>query len=56
MGRQRDLLALLDPGPALTPATREALIPMIARLLLEAIAEPASDVTMEVTDREGDDE
>jgi len=56
MGRQRDLLTLLDPGPVLTPAMKEILIPMIARLLLEAIAEPAADITMEVTDMEGDDE
>ena len=35
MGRQGDLLTLLDPNSVLTPEMREALIPMMAALLLE---------------------
>ena len=37
MGRQESLLALLEPAPALTPAMREVLVPMLAALLLEAV-------------------
>ena len=40
MGRQGDLLELLEPGPALTPAMRTAVIPMLAALLLEAVPSP----------------
>lgn len=40
MGRQGDLLELLEPGPALTPAMRTAVIPMLAALLLEAATNP----------------
>ena len=56
MERQADLLTILDPGPMLTPAMREALIPMVASLLLEAIAEPVTDMSTEAVDSEGDDE
>ena len=44
MGRQGDLLELLEPGPALTPAMRTAVIPMLAALLLEAAANPTESV------------
>lgn len=52
MGRQRDLL---EPGPgaAVDGTMRAALVPMLARLLLEAV-EGAEDV--EDTGREGADE
>ena len=53
MGWQGDLLRLLDPGPVLTPAMREALIPMLAALLLEAGAE---DVATDSVEQERDDE
>lgn len=36
MERQGSLLALLEPAPAVTPAMRETLVPMLAALLLEA--------------------
>jgi hypothetical protein len=39
--RQRDFLALMEPGPTLAPAMQAMLIPLIATLLLEAAeAEP----------------
>ena len=44
MGRQGELLELLEPGPALTPAMRRAAIPILAALLLEAAANPTEDV------------
>ena len=56
MGWQGDLLRLLDPGPVLTPAMGEALIPMLAALLLEAGAQGAEDVVTETADRERGDE
>ena len=56
MGWQGDLLRLLDPGPVLTPAMREALIPMLAALLLEAGAQGTEDVVTETADRERGDE
>ena len=34
--RQGDFLALMEPGPALAPAMRVRLVPLIAALLLEA--------------------
>ena len=40
MGRQHDLLELLEPSPALTPAMRTAAIPMLAALLLEVATNP----------------
>ena len=36
MDHRESLLALLEPAPAMTPAMREALVPMLAALLLEA--------------------
>ena len=44
MGRQHDLLELLEPGPALTPAMRTAVIPMLATLLLEAATNPTTNM------------
>ena len=44
MGRQSDLLELLEPGPALTPAMRTAVIPMLAALLLEAATSPTQNM------------
>ena len=44
MGRQGELLELLEPGPALTPAMRRTVIPMLAVLLLEAATNPAEDM------------
>lgn len=40
MGRQGDLLERLEPGPALTPAMRTAVLPVLAALLLEAVPSP----------------
>ena len=34
--RQGDFLGLMEPGPAMAPAMRAALIPLMAALLLEA--------------------
>ena len=56
MGRQGDLLTLLDPNSVLTPEMREALIPMMAALLLEAATGPIHDVAPEATDWEVDDD
>ena len=36
--RQGDFLALMEPGPTLSPALQATLMPMIAALLLEAMA------------------
>ena len=36
--RQGDFLALMEPGPTLSPALRATLMPMTAALLLEAVA------------------
>ncbi len=44
MGTQRELLELLEPGPALTPAMRRAVIPILAALLLEAVAKSTEDM------------
>lgn len=41
--RQGDLLALMEPGPTLSPTVRATLIPSIAVLLLEALE--AEDAT-----------
>ncbi len=49
MGRQRDLLTQLEPAP--TSLSRETLVPMLATLLLEALA--AADT---FRDQETDDE
>ena len=35
--RQGDLLALMEPGPALPATARAAAIPLLAALLLEAV-------------------
>lgn len=35
--RQGELLALMEPGPALPAAARAAAIPLLAALLLEAV-------------------
>lgn len=56
MGWQGDLLRQLDPGPVLTPAIREALIPMMAVLLLEAVREDAADPATRAADKERDHE
>ena len=54
--RQGGLLALLEPGPALAPATQRMLVPMIAALLAEvATAEAkANSQTMAERDDEQD--
>ena len=36
--RQGDFLALMEPGPTLSPALRATLMPTMAALLLEAVA------------------
>lgn len=35
--RQGDLLALMEPGPALPTAARTAVVPLLAALLLEMV-------------------
>ena len=49
--RQREFLDLLEPGPVLTPATRQALIPMIAALLLETAMSEAKTTLVMYTER-----
>lgn len=49
---QGDLLRLLDPGPVLTPAMQEMLLPMLATLLLEA----GTGTEPETADKERDNE
>ena len=44
MGRQRDLLDAAEHGPGPASATRAALVPMLARLLLEAAGAGTTDV------------
>ena len=57
MARQGDLLERLEPGPTLTPEVRQAVIPMLAALLLEAATNPAEDMAeVTITDREAGDE
>ena len=52
--RQGDFLALMEPGPAMAPATREALITLMAALLLEAAE---AELRVEAGEREaGDDQ
>ena len=54
MGWQGDQLRLLDPGPVLTPAMRQELIPLLAALLLEAGTQELATTT--TTDKELGDE
>ena len=57
MGRQGDLLERLEPGPIVTPAMRQAVIPMLAALLLEAATNPTEEMAeVSATDREAGDE
>ena len=56
MGWRGELLTPMDPNSVLSPETREALIPMMAALLLEAAAEPTDNVALEAADREVDDD
>jgi hypothetical protein len=37
-GRQRDLLALMEPKSAVAPAARATVVPLLAVLLLEVVA------------------
>ena len=53
MGRQSDLLELLEPEPALTPAMRTAVIPMLAALLLEAATSLTQNMMDETTTSTG---
>ena len=54
---QGDLLALLEPLPTLPAAARAALFPMVAALLLEAVAAESLGThgCRAVTEREGRD-
>lgn len=36
--QQGDLLALMEPGPVLSAPTRATVVPLLAALLLEAVA------------------
>ena len=53
MGRQSDLLELLEPEPALTPEMRTAVIPMLAALLLEAATSLTQNMMDETTTSTG---
>jgi len=57
VARQGGLLRLMEPGPAITPKTRETVLTLVATLLLEAGATPApvTEVT-EARGMESDDE
>jgi hypothetical protein len=49
--RQRDFLALMKPGPTLSPALRAAMMPLMAALLLEAmVAGPGTGAEKEASD------
>jgi len=54
---QGDLLALLEPVPTLPATARAALVPMVAALLVEAVAAESqgTDACEAVTEREGRD-
>lgn len=54
--RQGDLLALMEPGPALTPTIRATLVPLVAVLLLEVAQSGTKTVANTTTDRERGDE
>ena len=52
--RQGDFLGLMEPGPAMAPAMRAALIPLMAALLREAAE---AELRVEAGEREaGDDQ
>jgi hypothetical protein len=51
--RQGDFLALMEPGPTLSPALRATLMPMMAALLLEAVA---AEFGADADEREADDD
>ena len=53
--RQGGLLALLEPEPALTPATRQMLVPVIAALLVEVARAEAKTIPQTMTER-GDEQ
>ena len=57
MARQGDLLERLEPGPTLTLAMRQTVIPRLAALLLEAVTNPTEERTDGMTTaKEADDE
>ena len=55
--RRGELLVQMEPGPTLTSKTRETLLPLVATLLLEAVATAttATEVT-KARETEGGDE
>ena len=53
--RRGELLVQMEPGPTLTSKTRETLLPLVATLLLEAVATPTTEVT-KARETEGGDE
>lgn len=55
MGRQLDLLEPVEPGPGLSATMQTALLPMLARLLLEA-AEVETPAVEDMVGKEADDE
>ena len=56
VARQGGLLRLMEPGPAITPKTRETAMTLVATLLLEAVTPaPVTEVT-EARGMESDDE
>ena len=57
MARQGDLLERLESGPTLTPAVCQAVIPILAALLLEAATNPTEEMAeATASDREAGDE
>ena len=55
MARQLDLLGPAEPGPGLSAPMRAVLVPMLARLLLEAAAAGPTAVE-DMVGKEADDE
>ena len=55
--RRGELLTQMEPGPTLTTKTRDALLPLVATLLLEAAAMPTTMTeATEARETEGGDE
>jgi len=50
------LLRLMEPGPAITPKTRETAMTLVATLLPEAAGTPAPATEATARGMEGDDE
>ena len=57
VARRGELLAQMEPGPTLTSKARETALRLVATLLLEAVATPATATEVaEVRETEGGNE